>query len=260
MIHKIIDCKRIQENSFKDLKQEIGNNSFTIACLYLETDNPSISYLKQIKKQADYLNIKIKEEVFEENIGENEIIQKIHLLNKDTSIHGILFLNPNKANLDYENINKKIIDRKNIDTIEMPNTVYAVLDILKFIEKVKDKLIVVIGRGKLVGMPLYNYLKRNDYQVIQCHSKTENIQSITLNADILISAVGKPHFLKKEDIKEEAIVIDVGTAYKNNKIYGDVDLENVLDKVKLITKTPGGIGLLTTYYLFKNLVNKNKIK
>ena len=89
-------------------------------------------------------------------------------------------------------------------------------------------------------------------------SKTKNKKAIISKADIVISAIGKANLIKKEYLKENAIVIDVGTSYKNNKVCGDVDLSDVIDKVKLITKNPGGVGLITTTYLFKNLVKKNK--
>ena len=255
MTNKIIDCDKIKNKLFEKLKEEIIDKSFSIACLYLENDKNSISYFKQIKRQAEILNVKVKEYIVEEN--EEKIINQIQILNEENNSNGILFLNPTNTKLNYEKINKSIVEKKNIDPMQEPCTVSATLEILESIEKAKEQLIVVIGRGKLVGMPLYNILNKYEYNVIQCHSKTKNKRSITSKADIIISAVGKPHFLKKEDIKKDAIIIDIGISYKENRIYGDVDLEDVLKKVKLITKTPGGVGILTTSYLFKNLIDKN---
>lgn len=255
MKNKIIDCKKINKKLLQMIQREKGDNPLAIACLYLEDDSTSLSYLKQIKTTAKNLYIQIIEYPFKK---ENNIINTIRNLNENDAIHGILFIQPNNYKYNYENINQNIIDYKNVDNSKLPNTVYAILEVLKYIKCKKEESIVILGRGKLVGMPLYNYLKNNGYNVIQCHSKTKNIQSITSKADILISAIGKPHCIKKEYIKENAILIDVGTSYKDNKLYGDVDIKDVLDKMKCTTKTPGGIGVLTTTFLFKNLIEMNK--
>lgn len=258
MNEKIIDCNKINETILKKLKQKIDSHQYTIACLYIKNNKPSLSYLKQIKKQATYLNVEVKE--FEIENNEEKIINKIHILNKEKNNNGILFIHPGNKNLNYKKINRAIQNDKNIDSLLKSNTVLATLEILNFlnIKNIQKKKIVIIGRGQLVGYPLYIYLKEKGYNVMQCHSKTQNIQFITSNADILISAVGKPHIIKKEDIKKDAIIIDIGTSFVKNKLYGDVNLDDVLDKVKLITSTPNGVGPLTTTMLFKNLIEINQ--
>ncbi len=258
MNKKIIDCNKIGEKIINDLQKEQNEKKFTLACLYFKNDSASQSYLKQIKSQAKKLNIDVKEFIFKEKDKEKQIINKINVLNNEKNIHGIVFLKPSTYNLNYEQINSRIHENKNIDNLKKPATVYAILEVLKNIKDVQDKSIAIVGRGELIGLPLYQYLKKEQYNVQLCHSKTKHIQSILSKSDIIISAVGKPHIIKKEDIKSQAIVIDMGISNIGNTLYGDVDLENVLDKVSYITKTPGGMGILTTVCLLKNLITSNK--
>lgn len=258
MNNKIINCKKINETLQNEIKRNKDKKKLVMACLYLCKEQTSLSYLTQIKKEAKELNVQILEYPFQNDIDEKKIINTIDDLNTNTDVQGILFINPRNSKYNYEKINKNITTHKNVDNLKLPNTVYAILEVLNHVQYKKTDSIVILGRGPLVGTPLFNYLKNNGYKVIQCHSKTKNIKQIVSNADILISAIGRPHSIKKEYIKENAILIDVGTSYKENKIYGDIDIKDVLDKVKYTTQTPGGIGILTTTYLFKNLIEKNK--
>lgn len=256
MKEKIFNCENIKNELIKEIKKTKNLKNLTLSCIYIENDMPSISFFRQIEKLGKKLHIQIQTIVV--NNKEKIIKNKITSLNQDTKVNGILLLKPQDKNFDYEKLNNLIIKNKNIDPIDCPVIVHAVIKVLNKIENSKNKNIVILGRGPLVGKPLYQYLKNKNYMVTVCHSKTKEIKAITKEADIVISAVGKANFVDHHFIKKNAIVIDIGTNYNNGKICGDVDFNDVIDQVCLITKVPGGISLLTTTMLFKQFIDLNK--
>ena len=112
---------------------------------------------------------------------------------------------------------------------------------------------VIIGRSNIVGKPLIQMFLNENSTVTVCHSKTNNLKEITKCADILVVAIGKPKFIDDSYVKEDAIVIDVGTSNVDGQITGDVDFDKVVSKASMMSKVPGGVGALTTVLLFKNL-------
>ena len=135
----------------------------------------------------------------------------------------------------------------------VPCTPYSVITLLKeYNIKIEGSNVVIIGRSNIVGKPLAQMFLNENATVTICHSKTKDIKEFTKKADILVVAIGKPKFIDSSYVSENSIVIDVGTTPIDGKITGDVDFDNVIDKVKLITPVPGGVGALTTTLLFKN--------
>ena len=192
----------------------------------------------------------------------------IKLLNNDPLVSGILVQLPLPSNLDTDKIINTILPSKDVDgltntnkcsllnnnPIIIPCTPKGIIYLLKEYQiPIKGKNIVIVGRSKLVGRPLIDLLLNENATVTICHSHTENIKEHTINADILISAVGKKHIIKSDMIKENAIVIDVGINKENEKIYGDVE-ESAYDKVSYITPVPGGIGPMTVAMLLQNTI------
>ena len=118
---------------------------------------------------------------------------------------------------------------------------------------ISGKNVVIIGRSDLVGKPLFNLMINKDATVTLTHSKTNNLKEIARMADILIVAIGKPKFITKEYIKEGAVVIDVGFNWVNSKVYGDVDFDDVKERVSYITPVPGGVGQMTVAELGENV-------
>lgn len=112
---------------------------------------------------------------------------------------------------------------------------------------------MVLGRSNIVGKPAVQLLLNENATVTICHSRTKNLKEVCKKADILVVAIGKPKFINSEYIKDGAVIIDVGTSSFEGKITGDVDFDDVLDKVSLITPVPGGVGALTTTLLIKNV-------
>mgnify|MGYP002627361160 CR=1 FL=1 len=136
-------------------------------------------------------------------------------------------------NIPYTNINMLLIFRK-ID--------------------IEGKNVTIVGRSNLVGKPLLGLMLNKNATVTICHSKTENLKKHTKNADILVVAVGKKHFITEDMVKEDAIVIDVGINRENGKLYGDVDYDKVKLKAKKITPVPGGVGPMTVAMLMTNVI------
>jgi methylenetetrahydrofolate dehydrogenase (NADP+)/methenyltetrahydrofolate cyclohydrolase len=138
----------------------------------------------------------------------------------------------------------------------MPCTPAAVMEIVKhFNIDVKGKKVAVLGRSMVVGKPLAMMMLKEDATVTICHSKTENLQEVVSDADIVAAAIGKAKFINSDYIKEGAVVIDVGiNVDENGKLCGDVDFEDVKDKASFITPVPGGVGSVTTAVLLKNVI------
>ena len=136
----------------------------------------------------------------------------------------------------------------------VPCTPLSVLNLIKSTGvKLPGKRAVVIGRSNIVGKPVSQLLLNENCTVTICHSKTENLKGICSEADILISAIGRPLMINEEFVKEGAIVIDVGTTSVNGKITGDVQYDKVINKAAFVTPVPGGVGALTTTMLIKNV-------
>ena len=137
----------------------------------------------------------------------------------------------------------------------LPATVQGILFLLNFYKLVpKNKKVVILGKSRLVGIPLYTVLKKTN-EVVLCDSKTENTLELLKQADYVLIAIGKPKWLKRNMIKEDTIVIDIGTTVSNNKLFGDCAFESLLGYVHAITPVPGGVGPLTVYALYANLIN-----
>ena len=127
--------------------------------------------------------------------------------------------------------------------------------------EVEGKNIVIVGRSILVGKPLFNMMENRGGTATLCHSKTNNLEFYTKNADILVVAVGKPNFIKKEMVKEGSIIIDVGiNRREDNTLCGDVDFDNIKDKVSYITPVPGGVGQMTIAHLAINTYKAHMLR
>ena len=140
-------------------------------------------------------------------------------------------------------------------------TPYGVMELLdRYNIEVSGKNVVIIGRSNLVGKPMSMMMLNKDATVTMCHSKTKKLEEFTKKADVLIIAVGKPNFITKDMVSEDTIVIDVGISRTELGLCGDVDFENIKDKVKYITPVPGGVGPMTVAMLGKNILKAYKLQ
>ncbi|GIM31328.1 bifunctional 5,10-methylenetetrahydrofolate dehydrogenase/5,10-methenyltetrahydrofolate cyclohydrolase [Paraclostridium bifermentans] len=279
---QIIKGKPVADKITEDLKKEVKNlNEMGInpklAIVRVGERPDDLAYERGALKRCQ--NIGIETEVIEldENISQDEFIKAIHKLNEDDKVNGILTFRPLPKHLSEDKIKYEISPRKDIDCFNPINTAKivendktgyppctptAVIEILKHYSiNLTGANIVVLGRSMVVGKPLSMLLLNENATVNICHSKTRNLPEIASQADILVAAVGRAKMVKKDYVKDGAIVIDVGVNVDDQgNLCGDVDMEDVLDKVSMITPVPGGVGAVTTSILATNIVKACKLQ
>lgn len=270
---KIIDGKKIASEIKEKLKSEISEQKLNPSLAIIKVgDNPASEiYVRNKIKACE--EIGIKSFLYEKIKTEEELIKLIEELNQNKEISGILVQSPLPSGFDEDKITNLIRKSKDVDGFGIENlgylakneeqilsaTPYGIITILEH-EKIpiEGRHVVIIGRSKIVGRPLALALLNRDATVTICHSKTNHLKEIAKTADILIVAIGKPKFITKEYVKENAVVIDVGINRINNEVIGDVDFEDVKDIVSYITPVPGGVGPMTIVSLLRNTINANK--
>lgn len=232
-------------------------------------DNPaSLSYVSGKEKACreigmENILLRLKEETTEE-----ELLKEIHRLNADDSVDGILVQLPLPQHMDEHKILFAIDPKKDVDGFHPYNIGKMMLNedtylpctpkgILRMLEisgysDLSGLRAVVIGRSNIVGKPVAQLLLNRNATVTICHSRTKNIEHICASADILIASVGRPRLVKADWVKEGAAVIDVGINRVDGKLCGDVDFEDVKDKVSMITPVPKGVGPMTIAMLLEN--------
>lgn len=275
-----IDGKIISTKIKEELKAEIKTYMIKpcLAVIQIGNDEASNVYISAKQKACSEVGIYLKHIKFDENSREIEIINKIIELNNDEYVHGILLQLPIPEKFNEEKLINYISRNKDVDGLTDINVGKLINNkkclvsctpqgIIKLLEEsgvsIPGKNVVIVGRSKLVGKPLISLFLNNDATVTVCHSKTNNLKEFTKNADILVVAVGKKHLITEDMVKKDSVVIDVGINRIDGKLYGDVDYENVKNKVNLITPVPGGVGPMTVAMLlcnvntvYKNLNNK----
>ena len=217
---------------------------------------------------------------FDSKVSQDTVLSLINKLNNDDSVHGILVQLPLPKDFNDEEVLNAISPSKDVDGFHpynvgklfsgdpnfIPCTPHGIIKILDYYNiDTNAKDCVIIGRSNIVGKPMFALLaqkfERGNATVSMCHSRTKDLKFYTKNADIVVSAIGVPHFLKADMIKDGAIIIDVGinrvedsNAKKGYRIVGDVDLDSMIDKVSYITPVPGGVGPMTIAMLLYNTV------
>ena len=259
--------------ALKDRIQALGARGVTPAILILRVGNreDDISYERGILKSCEALGIRSLVMTLPVDIPMDELIQTIEIANRDHGIHGIMLFRPLPAHLNQDKISKMINPEKDIDCMSPENlekvfegnavgyapcTPKAVVEMLKGHQiPLKGSNIVIAGRSMVVGKPLAMLLLNEDATVTICHSKTKDIPAVTRSADIVVAAIGKARFMNSDFFNPDTVVIDVGiNDTGDGKICGDVDFEQVIDKVKAITPAVGGVGSITTTILLSHVV------
>jgi len=268
---KIINGKKIRDEIIEELKKEVKHYMIKpcLAVIQIGDDPASNTYIKAKEKACDEIGIYFKHIKFDETAKEVEVINKILELNNDEYVHGILLQLPLPEGFNADKLINYIARNKDVDGLTDINLgkLYnnkpcliscTPLGIMKLLENekidIEGKKVTIVGRSSLVGKPLLGLMLNNNATVTICHSKTTNLSTHTKNADILIVAVGKKHFIKENMVKNDAIIIDVGINKEDGKLYGDVDFDAVKEKVSKITPVPGGVGPMTVAMLMKNVI------
>lgn len=241
----------------------------TLAVILIGDDAGSQVYVRNKEKACENVGIKSITYKLNANASQAEAEQLIKKLAMDNTIHGILLQLPVPKQIDSSKLINLIPAYKDVDGLTdenmmrlftnkdgiRPCTPSGVIDLLKAYDiAIAGKNIVIIGRSALVGKPLSIMLTNENATVTLCHSKTQNIASITSAADIIVCALGKPKFLTADMVNESCIIIDVGINRLDSGLCGDADFENILPKAYAITPVPGSCGPMTIAELLKNTV------
>ena len=269
----IIDGKKEAELLREEIKKEIleikesKNKVPGLTVILIGNYAPSQIYVKNKEKNSKEVGMNSDVIKYPDDVTEKEILDKIKELNNDQNISGILVQLPLPKQIDKEKIINAIHPSKDVDGFNpvnvgnlssgyqglVPCTPMGCLMLIKKVEKnLSGKHAVIIGRSNLNGKPMAQLLLKENCTVTIVHSKTKNLQQECLKADILVAAVGVPNLVKKDWVKKDAIVIDVGINKLNDKIVGDVEFDQVKDIAKAITPVPGGVGPMTIACLLKN--------
>ena len=241
-----------------------------MAVIQVGKDPASSVYVNNKKKACAYIGIESLSYELDEGISQEALLAIIDELNNNDMVNGILVQLPLPKHINEEAIIQAISPKKDVDGFHpetvgnmcigsdgfLPCTPAGVIQLLKRSGiAIEGKECVVIGRSNIVGKPMAILLLRENGTVTIAHSRTKDLKEITKRADILVAAIGKPKFITSEYIKEGAVVIDVGI-HRNadNKLCGDVDFDDVIDKVSAITPVPGGVGPMTIAMLMNNCV------
>lgn len=273
---QLIDGKRISAEIKEELKVKVAkmqeqNIHVCLAVVQVGEDAASSIYVRNKEKACAYIGIESRVCRLPEETSEEELLEVIKELNEDSVVNGILVQLPLPAHIDEKKVIEAISLEKDVDGFHPqslgnlcsnsdgfePCTPSGVIELLKRSEiQISGKHCVVMGRSNIVGKPAALLLLRENGTVTIVHSKTENLKEITSQADILVVAIGVPKFVTSDFVKEGAVVIDVGMHRdEENKLCGDVDFDDVKDKVSAITPVPGGVGPMTIAMLMKNCIH-----
>ena len=238
-----------------------------LAVILVGNDPASEIYVRNKQKGCEEVGFYSRTIRMEQNISQRELEDEIDRLNQDPRIHGILVQLPLPAHLDEQSALARILPEKDVDGFHLINagrllsglpgvtacTPKGALYMIKHTGlDLSGKEAVVVGRSNIVGKPMAMLLLQENCTVTMCHSRTQNLKEHTLNADILVVAVGKPGIITDDMVKPGAIVIDVGINRVDGKVCGDVDFDSVSRKAGWITPVPGGVGRMTIAMLLSN--------
>ena len=275
---KLLDGKEVKLKILEDLKQKLLNLNEKLGLVVIQIGNDPASdvYVRQKKKMAEDLGYNFNHINLDENVNEDEILAIIDMLNNDNLVDGILVQMPIPSTLNVKRIQNAILPYKDVDGLTDINigklvhnedslvacTPMGIIDLLDYYNiDIEGKNVVIIGRSDLVGKPLASLMINRNATVTLCHSKTINLDFYTKNADILVVAIGKPNFIKRDSVKDGAVIIDVGiNRMANGMLCGDVDFDDVKDKVSYITPVPGGVGQMTVAELALNTYKAHMLR
>ena len=281
---KILSGKDTAQSVYHDLNNRIislaDKNIRPGLCVVLIGDDPASQiYVRTKTKKLRSLGLLSESILLPSNVKEKKVIKIINDLNNDSKYHGILVQFPLPDHITTQNIINSIKPEKDVDGFHPENVGWLSIGKPRFIPctpkgimrildhyniDLNGKNIVVIGRSNIVGRPISILTSLNSQGAngtcTICHSRTKNIEKFTINADVIITAIGRPNYLKGDMIKSGVVLIDVGINRVNSDnekgyvIVGDVDWDSVIDKVSLITPVPGGVGPMTIAMLVENTI------
>ncbi|MGB0165998.1 MAG: bifunctional 5,10-methylenetetrahydrofolate dehydrogenase/5,10-methenyltetrahydrofolate cyclohydrolase [Luteibaculum sp.] len=281
---KILDGKATAEKIRAEIKQDVaawikrGNRAPHLAAVLVGDNGASLTYVNAKIKDCKEVGFKSSLIKLPSTITQNELLEEIEKLNNDDALDGFIVQLPLPKHIDEGKITQAILPTKDVDGFHpenlgkmvlnlptfLPATPYGIIQLLEYYSiDTSGKNCLVIGRSNIVGTPISILMSRNNEPgnatVTLAHSRTQDLERLVKEADILIVALGKPDFIKGDMIKPGAVIIDVGitrvadaTKKKGYRVAGDVDFESVSKKASFITPVPGGVGPMTRVSLLKN--------
>lgn len=281
MVAKILDGKQIAKDYRQGLQNQVEalkEKGFTpkLSVILVGNDGASQSYVRSKKKAAEKIGMISEIVHLEETATEEEVLNELNRLNNDDSVSGILVQVPLPKQVSEQKILEAINPDKDVDGFHpinigelyideqtfVPCTPLGIMEILKHADiDLEGKNAVVIGRSHIVGQPVSKLLLQKNASVTILHSRSKDMASYLKDADVIVSAVGKPGLVTKDVVKEGAVIIDVGnTPDENGKLKGDVDYDAVKEIAGAITPVPGGVGPLTITMVLNNTLLAEKMR
>ncbi|MBI2607370.1 MAG: bifunctional 5,10-methylenetetrahydrofolate dehydrogenase/5,10-methenyltetrahydrofolate cyclohydrolase [Candidatus Doudnabacteria bacterium] len=265
---KIIDSRQIAQTIIERLKTEVSKLNFRpLFCDILVGSDPvSLSFVKLKGKRAEEIGLDFKMIQLSENTTTEQLIEQIEQLGREPNLSGLIVQLPLPPHIDQKKILDSIDPSLDADCLSgqsklVPPTAGAVLTILDSLGlDLSSKQILVVGQGELVGKPVSKLLKQRGLSIMSADRATKNLSNLTRSADVIISGAGQPGLIKKNSIKDGAVLIDAGTADQAGGIVGDIDTASVSEKASYISATPGGVGPVTVAKLLENVVKLAKMK
>ncbi len=283
-MYQVIDGKKISQEIQEEIKKETeklkqqGKKTPHLAAILVGNDGGSETYVANKIKACEKVGFKSTLIRLPNNITEEKLLDQVHALNNNNDVDGFIVQLPLPKHINEQKVIEAVLPSKDVDGFHPINvgrmvlnlpcyvsaTPYGIIQLLeKYNIETAGKHCVVLGRSHIVGSPMSILMAKNtsvgNATVTLCHSKTKNLKQYTLQADILICAIGNPHFVTADMVKDGASVIDVGTTRLENKesktgykLYGDVKFDEVAPKCSHITPVPGGVGPMTIASLLKN--------
>ena len=271
---KILDGKALAQHLGRNLAEETNslkshgiNPKF---CVINIGEDPAFKvYVRSKRKKAEKIGIKQVVYQLPEDESEEDVLRLIDRLNADAEVAGLMVQLPVPDQIDVDKVIERIDPEKDVDGLTPANigrlwmgkhfvepaTAAGIIALLDHYQiDLNGKNAVIVGRSNIVGKPLAALMLERNASVSILHSHTRDLGELTRRADILVSAVGKPHMIKAEMVKEGAVVIDVGINRVDGQLMGDVDFDQVKDKASWITPVPGGVGPLTVEFLMEEVI------
>lgn len=281
MVAKILDGKQIAKEYRQRLKNQVNDlkeYGFTpkLSVILVGNDGASQSYVKSKKKAAEKIGMISEIIHLDESTSEEVVLSELNRLNNDDTVSGILVQVPLPKQVSEQKVLEAINPEKDVDGFHpinigklyideqtfVPCTPLGIMEILKHADiNLEGKNAVVIGRSHIVGQPVSKLLLQANATVTILHSRTKNMNAHLKQADVIVSAVGQPGLITKENVKKGAVIIDVGnTPDENGKLKGDVAYDEVKEIASAITPVPGGVGPLTITMVLNNTLLAEKLR
>ena len=281
MVAKILDGKQIAKEYRRRLKNQVNElkeHGFTpkLSVILVGNDGASQSYVKSKKKAAEKIGMISEIIHLDESTSEEVVLSELNRLNNDDTVSGILVQVPLPKQVSEQKVLEAINPEKDVDGFHpinigklyideqtfVPCTPLGIMEILKHADiNLEGKNAVVIGRSHIVGQPVSKLLLQANATVTILHSRTKNMNAHLKQADVIVSAVGQPGLVTKENVKAGAVIIDVGnTPDENGKLKGDVAYDEVKEIASAITPVPGGVGPLTITMVLNNTLLAEKLR